>query len=395
MLKYISSKNFKSNNSNNMFGTPSDEDYELIKTYLNGDIDKESLFVYPVLLCGNEVDRVGEQFTHESLVEMADLMTGVTGILDHEHKSGNQHSVVYKTELCASDLKNQLNEPYEYLVGYCYMLNNDKNKQLIEEIKAGIKDGVSVGFNNKNTECSICGKNMLNGECNHTKLQTYDGKLCIGKLKDITDAYEWSFVAIPCQSEAGVIKEYNTNKEEISMKLEDIIAKACKSLSDEEAGLVMKAFDSNKSNELANTVKELELKVKAYEEENQALREQINAEKLCKAKSLVYDGAEPVDEKADGLIDYVLKDILKIGEDGEVVGVDEAKELIHNDYNYLLKKAEEQSEPVIESVDTTIEKSIDVNKIINKGDGFTIGVKTNKKSFVDRSSEYNPRMFNR
>ena len=91
----------------------------------------------------------------------------------------------------------------------------------------------------------------------------------------------------------------------------------------------------------------------------------------------------------------MLKDILKIGEDGEVVGVDEAKELIHNDYNYLLKKAEEQSEPVIESVDTTIEKSIDVNKIINKGDGFTIGFKTNKKSFVDRSSEYNPRMFNR
>ena len=35
----------------------------------------------------------------------------------------------------------------------------------------------------------------------------YDGKLCTAVLEDPTDAYEWSFVAVPAQREAGVLKK--------------------------------------------------------------------------------------------------------------------------------------------------------------------------------------------
>ncbi len=38
------------------------------------------------------------------------------------------------------------------------------------------------------------------------KGQVYDGKLCFMELREPADAYEWSFVAVPAQRKAGVIK---------------------------------------------------------------------------------------------------------------------------------------------------------------------------------------------
>ena len=36
--------------------------------------------------------------------------------------------------------------------------------------------------------------------------QEYDGKVCVGLLKNATDAYEWSFVPVPAQPKAGTTK---------------------------------------------------------------------------------------------------------------------------------------------------------------------------------------------
>ena len=47
---------------------------------------------------------------------------------------------------------------------------------------------------------------MYGGECVHKKGQVYGGRQCYGKLCGISDAYEWSFVAVPAQRAAGVIK---------------------------------------------------------------------------------------------------------------------------------------------------------------------------------------------
>ena len=40
----------------------------------------------------------------------------------------------------------------------------------------------------------------------HIKGEKYDGKPCVGDLIDPTDAYEFSFVAVPSQRGAGVTK---------------------------------------------------------------------------------------------------------------------------------------------------------------------------------------------
>jgi hypothetical protein len=52
--------------------------------------------------------------------------------------------------------------------------------------------------------CSICGGEY--GACGHRKGEYYEGQLCCAILRDPVDAYEFSFVAVPAQREAGVLK---------------------------------------------------------------------------------------------------------------------------------------------------------------------------------------------
>ena len=52
------------------------------------------------------------------------------------------------------------------------------------------------------------------GFCHHVKGRTYNGKLCWGELKGAKDAYEWSFVAVPAQRKAGVIKSAGRRMED-------------------------------------------------------------------------------------------------------------------------------------------------------------------------------------
>ena len=102
------------------------------------------------------------------------------------------------------------------------MVRTQGNQDLIAEIEGGIKREVSVGCAVKRAECSICGSDM--GRCAHEKGKRYDGRLCCTVLDDPYDAYEWSFVAVPAQREAGVIKMYTpTDTEEGTRTSSDII----------------------------------------------------------------------------------------------------------------------------------------------------------------------------
>ena len=55
--------------------------------------------------------------------------------------------------------------------------------------------------------CSICGSDY--GTCGHQKGQAYDGQICCAILQEPMDAYEFSFVAVPAQRSAGVMKALN------------------------------------------------------------------------------------------------------------------------------------------------------------------------------------------
>ena len=113
-------------------------------------------------------------------------------------------------------------EKYTALKARAYMVRTDSNADLIKEIEGGIKKEVSIGCAADKILCSICGKNMKAHECSHIKGKVYKGKLCYGILSDISDAYEWSFVAVPAQRNAGVTKSF-TFKEELPLNTFDII----------------------------------------------------------------------------------------------------------------------------------------------------------------------------
>lgn len=353
MAKYFSSKSFNVVDREDMFTQPNEEDYKLIREYLNGDIPIEELFVYPVLLCDNNEDRDNEKFDHEALVEIADKFKGVTGIHDHEHLSDNQHSITYKTELIKDEEKlNSVGEAYEYVIGYQYMLNNERNKNLIADIKAGIKNGVSIGFQYGSCKCSICHVDWKINKCEHEKGHSYDNSKCMGILSNITDIYEWSFVPVPSQRMAGVIKNYDTDKEEKEMDIKQVIMKACTNLSTEETSMLMKAFDEEAK---AKEIDSLKAKVKEYEEENEELKKSIEETVLEKAKSEIYEGLSPVSDKAKEMADMAIEHMLVIGEDGQVGGVDEARKLLDTDYKFLFNcedsgevEVEEEKEAEIE-----------------------------------------------
>ncbi|MBR6360861.1 MAG: hypothetical protein IKS04_03630 [Clostridia bacterium] len=199
------------------------QDIEKIREYTRKDIPAEEIYTFPLILCDNEIDRDGEKFTAEALGKLAELFRGKTGIFDHNMSSKDQTARIYETEVIRDPGHRTADgEIYTYLSAKAYMLRSDKNNELIAEIDAGIKKETSVGCSVDKVKCSICGRDMRRGECNHIKGRTYSGKKCAGLLCDPLDAYEWSFVAVPAQRNAGVTKSYSPHSTDFDIDIGEI-----------------------------------------------------------------------------------------------------------------------------------------------------------------------------
>ena len=132
---------------------------------------------------------------------------GKSGLFDHQWSAEGQTARIYRTEVIREPaVKTQAGDCGCWLKAWAYMLRTEKNQDLIAEIEGGIKKEVSVGCSVARSSCSICGAS--GGSCEHVKGQYYGGKLCYFQLEDPTDAYEWSFVAVPAQRRAGVVKHF-------------------------------------------------------------------------------------------------------------------------------------------------------------------------------------------
>ena len=186
-----------------------DGELRLINEFAKSELSVEEIYTFSVVLCDNEVDRDFERFSEDCLATLAELFVGKTGIFDHEWKSANQTARIYHTELVWDEMrKTALGEDYCCLKGFAYMLRNEKNASLIAEIEAGIKKETSVGCSVGRRCCSICGEEHRPGGCGHIPGREYDGKLCFLELSEAVDAYEWSFVAVPAQKGAGIVKRF-------------------------------------------------------------------------------------------------------------------------------------------------------------------------------------------
>ena len=189
-------------------GQAGQEDLEQINALARRELTADEVYLFAVRLCDNDIDRDGERFAVETLEELGKLFVGVSGVFDHQWSARGQTARIYRTEVVHEEgTLTQDGQPYCYLKGYAYMMRTEDNAGLIAEIDGGIKREVSVGCAVERVECSICGEDMnASQRCGHQRGQEYDGQLCTGILLGATDAYEWSFVAVPAQKKAGVVK---------------------------------------------------------------------------------------------------------------------------------------------------------------------------------------------
>lgn len=197
----------------------SEQQLEQINRYTRRKLTADEVYVFSLVLCDNEVDRDFERFSTESLESLAELFLGKTGIFDHDPKGENQTARIFETAVQTDESRStQAGEPYCALRAWAYMVRCQKTADLILEIDAGIKKEVSVGCAVERAECSICGADRKTAACAHEGGREYGGQLCYFTLIHPTDAYEWSFVAVPAQKQAGVTKGLGSAQEKALMK---------------------------------------------------------------------------------------------------------------------------------------------------------------------------------
>ncbi|MEG0614349.1 MAG: hypothetical protein RR540_01225 [Oscillospiraceae bacterium] len=183
---------------------------EQLNAFTRREHTNEEVYIFSVILCDNEVDRDDEKFTLAALNKMKELFVGKTGIFDHNAKGSNQTARIFSTEVVETPEKlNSTGEKYTCLKANAYMIRTNSNADLIKEIDGGIKKEVSVSCNVSSKKCSVCGADLTKKVCSHIKGKIYNEKKCFAILDDVTDAYEWSFVAVPAQKNAGVTKKFS------------------------------------------------------------------------------------------------------------------------------------------------------------------------------------------
>lgn len=200
---------------------PTDEELELINGYTRKRFSKEEVYVFTVVLCDNDVDRDFQRFPVETLTALEKMFVGKSGIFDHNPSTNNQTARIISCSTKSVDgVVTATGDQYFRLEARAYIPRGRQFDNVIYAIESGIKKEVSVGCSVAFEKCSICGENM--GSCGHKRGNVYGGKLCYGELIDPIDAYEWSFVAVPAQREAGVIKSYPGGMER-SISMEEIL----------------------------------------------------------------------------------------------------------------------------------------------------------------------------
>ena len=178
-------------------GVATAQQMEAILAQCRGKLTRDDVYVFSVRLCDDQIDRDMERFDTAALPALAKLFIGKTGIIDHRWSSDNQVARIFQTQVVQEN-------GVSYIKAWAYIRRGGQNDEIIADIEAGIKKEVSIGCSMGRSVCSVCGSDY--GTCGHVKGEMYDGAVCCAILREPMDAYEFSFVAVPAQREAGVMK---------------------------------------------------------------------------------------------------------------------------------------------------------------------------------------------
>ena len=178
-------------------GAPTAVQLEAINAQAKAQLTAEQVYVFSLRLCDDQTDRDFERFDTAGLAGLAKLFVGKTGIVDHCWSAENQIARIFETQVVKEN-------GVSFIKAWAYIRRGGSNDEIIADIEAGIKKEVSVGCAMARCICSVCGSEY--GSCGHLKGESYDGAVCCAILQEPMDAYEFSFVAVPAQRDAGVLK---------------------------------------------------------------------------------------------------------------------------------------------------------------------------------------------
>ena len=188
-------------------GQASEVQMEAINVLAKANLTAEQVYVFSLRLCDDQIDRDFERFDTAALPELAKLFIGKAGVVDHKWSAESQLARIFATEVVRED-------GISFIKAWAYIRRGGKGDEWIADIEAGIKKEVSVGCAMGSSICSVCGSEY--GSCGHQKGEQYDGQVCCAILREPVDAYEFSFVAVPAQRAAGVLKGLGGGK--VSLK---------------------------------------------------------------------------------------------------------------------------------------------------------------------------------
>lgn len=193
-------------------GAPTAVQLEAINAQAKARLNGDQVYVFSLRLCDDQVDRDNERFDTAALAGLAKLFIGKTGIVDHKWSAENQVARIFETQVVKE-------QSVSYIKAWAYIRRGGVNDEIIADIEAGIKKEVSVGCAMGRVICSICGSEY--GTCGHRKGEAYDGQVCCAILQEPVDAYEFSFVAVPAQRDAGVLKALGGGKRSLKELAEE------------------------------------------------------------------------------------------------------------------------------------------------------------------------------
>lgn len=191
-------------------GVPNEQQLEEINKQSKSELNKDDVYVFSVRLCDDQVDRDHERFATDALTPLAQMFIGKTGVVDHQWSSEKQVARIF-------DAGVEYEGGLAYIKAWAYILRTEKSEDVIREIEGGIKKEVSIGCSMGRSICSVCGADY--GSCEHRKGMTYGSDVCVAVLCEPVDAYEFSFVAVPAQKNAGVLKAFGAEGQAVDAKL--------------------------------------------------------------------------------------------------------------------------------------------------------------------------------
>ena len=131
-------------------GAPTAMQLEQINALAKSRLNGEQVYVFSLRLCDDQIDRDGERFDTAALPGLAKLFIGKTGIVDHKWSADNPIARIFETQVVKE-------QDVSYIKAWAYIRRGGANEEIIADIEAGIKKGVSVGCAMARAGCSSCG----------------------------------------------------------------------------------------------------------------------------------------------------------------------------------------------------------------------------------------------